>query len=139
MSPREQPERVQAALRADEERQAREDRDPLPLTQARALKAALRATSSRYLLFALLVGGGSLTASETGAVDMILGRLKASAPKVEAPKVEDPRIAPLEAAVAANAKRTANTERLVRWLVRQEIRRSAREGGPVVEPPEDVE
>jgi hypothetical protein len=139
MSPREQPERVQAALRADEERQAREDRDPLPLTQARALKAALRATSSRYLLFALLVGGGSLTASETGAVDMILGRLKASAAKVEAPKVEDPRIAPLEAAVLANAKRTANTERLVRWLVRQEIRRSAREGGPVVEPPEDVE
>jgi hypothetical protein len=135
MSPREQPERVQAALRAEEERQAREDREPLPLTQARALKAALRATSSRYVLAALLIGGGSLTASETGALDMIVGKLKASPPRVET----DPRIAPLEAAVTANAKRTANTERLVRWLVRQEIRRSAREGGPVVEPPEDVE
>lgn len=108
--PREETERVQAALRAD--------RDPLPMTVARTVETAMRARG-RWLLLAGLLGTGGLTAKETGALELLM------------PKA-DPRVSVLE-------KRTANTERLVRWLVRQEIRRQAREGGTVSEPPEDLE
>lgn len=109
MSPREQTERVQAALQAD--------RDPLPMTVARTVETALR-TRARWLILAGLLGTGGITAKETGALELLI------------PK-GDPRVSVLE-------KRTANTDRLVRWLVRQEIRRQAREGTPVVEPPEDI-
>jgi hypothetical protein len=116
VSPREQTERVQAALRAQ---RAEADYEPLRSTVSR-VESALR-TRGRWLLLATLLGGGGLTAKETGALDLLI------------PK------APADARVNVLEKRTANTERLVRWLVRQEIRRQAREGGTVSEPPEDVE
>jgi hypothetical protein len=122
MSPREQPERVQAAIRSD--------RDPLASTVAR-LEATLRGRVGRYLLLGALLGTGGFTAHKSGFADILLARAP-EAPRQDLQAATDPRVDVL-------AKRTANTERLVRWLVRQEIRRQAREGGAVSEPPEDVE
>lgn len=111
---REEPLRVQAALR-----QEAQEREPLAMTIA-SMESALRGRTARLVLLGALIGTGGLTAHKTGALEMAFGRSA------------DPRVEVLE-------KRSANTERLVRWLVRQEIRRQAREGGAIAEPPEDVE
>lgn len=87
------------------------------MTVARTVETAMR-SRARWLILATLLGTGGITAKETGALEMLI------------PK-GDRRVDVLE-------KRTASTQRLVRWLVLQEIRRQAREG-VVVDPPEDIE
>lgn len=117
-----------------------DDRDPLPMTQARhgRMDPRVRAVAARWLLLSTLFGGGVLTAKETGALDALAAKVIGAKAEAAAPAA-DPRVPALAAAVDANAKETRNVKRLVRWLVNQEIRRQEREGGRVAEPPEDVE
>ena len=87
-----------------------------------------------FLAFSSIRGAAGLTGKSTGAFDLLLSRGGGGdrTPDHERAAVvdRDPRVDDL-------SKRVANTERLVRWLVRQEIRRQAREGGAVSDPPED--
>lgn len=129
MSPREQAERVQRAIAAE--------RLPLSGTLER-FAATVHGRAGRLLLAGLIVGGGGLGAKEAGIIDAVVGHLAGVKAEAAAPAA-DPRVPALAAAVEANAKDTRSVKRLVRWLVNQEIRRQAREGGGAVEPPEDVE
>lgn len=103
--------------------------------QARLRQARKRTRRTLAWIGASVLAAGGVVKG-TGLADTMAARVvERREPAILA---QDPRVPGLQVALEANAKRTANVERLVRWLVRQEIRRQIRAGEPLVEPPEDA-